>query len=276
MSCAVEHDPDLGVEDVSGAGVRVIDIRGTRIRPAVPPVLADPSGVRARRLAHAGRAIAFLCLLWLAGLALAGIGILPANDLPLGRAITGAAPEVLGVAPMPAPSRFDPAGGPAANARATATAADRAEGTGARTRRAGPGARSGISGRESEPRMLGRSPGRSTTRRAPRPAFGTRGTGTPSETAAGSDGPASGPNQAAPAGVVNPGTHATRRGIATAPGRTVKAATRAHTGTAARGNSGAAPGHGLPTATTDIPARGQSGSSPGYTMTPGAGHGNGT
>jgi hypothetical protein len=246
------------------------------MRPAVTPVLADPSGVRARRLAQAGRAIAFLCLLWLAGLVLAGIGILPANDLPLGRAITGAAPEVLGVAPMPVPGRFDPVGGPATDAGGTAAGAGRAGGPGSRARPAEPGGRNGTSNRESAPTVLGRSPVPSATRRAVGPAFGTRGTGTPSETAVGSAGAPSGPSQAAPAGVRNSGTRATGRGIATAPGTTVKVAARAHTGTTAQGNSGAAPGHVLPTATTGMSAPGQSGSSPGHAMTPGAGHGNST
>lgn len=258
------------------AGVRVVDIRGTRMRPPVTPVLADPSGVRARRLARTGRAIAFLCLLWLVGLGLAGIGILPADDLPLGRAITGAAPEVLGVAPAAAPGRFDLTGRAGTH-------------SGARTRsRAHPatsGATAATSPRDSESSAIGRPPARSTTRRVaglPGPASGTRTAGTPSETTAGSSettagssGATSGPSQAAPAGTRNP-NHATGRGIATAPGTTIKASTPGHTAPTARGNSGTAPGQVLPPATTVTPAPGQSGSSPGHTMTPGAGHGNST
>ena len=270
MSSAVRHEYDLGAEDVSGARVRVIDIRGTRLRPVVTPVLADPSGVRARRLARAGRAIAVVCLLWLVGLGLAGIGLLPADDLPLGRAITGAAPEVLGVAPVPAPSRFDLAGRAATNAAA-------------RTRigahPATLGARHATSPRHSEPSAIGRSSGRSTILRAapglPGPASGTRTAGTPSETAAGPNGATSGPSQAATTGASASGIHATGRGIATAPGKAANAVTRGHTGTTARGNSGTAPGQIRPTLAT-VTAPGQSGSSPGRTMTPGGGHGNGT
>jgi hypothetical protein len=76
--------------------------------------------------------------------------------------------------------------------------------------------------------------------------------------------------------VSNPGIHATGRGIATAPGKTIKAATPGHSGHTTRGNSGTAPGQVLPTATSVTPAPGQSGSSPGQTLTPGAGHGNRT
>jgi hypothetical protein len=248
----------------------VVDLRGTRLRPVVTPVLADPSGVRARRLARAGRAVAFLCLLWLVGLGLAGIGILPADDLPLGRAISGAAPEVLGVAPVAAPSRFDLAGRAATNVAAR---------TRSRAHPATPGPRHATSRRQSGSSALGPSPARSITRRArglPGPASGTRGTGTPSETAAGSNGAASGPSQAAPADASNPGVHATGRGIATARGTTIKASTPGDTAPTARINSGTAPGQIRPTLVT-VTAPGQSGSSPGHTVTPGGGgHGNGT
>lgn len=270
MSTAVRHEYDLGAEDVSGARVPVVDIRGTRLRPVVTPVLADPSGVRARRLARAGRAVAFLCLLWLVALGLAGIGILPADDLPLGRAITGAAPEVLGVAPVAAPSRFDLAGRAATNAAAR---------TRSGAHPATPRARHAARPRDSEPSAIDRSPARSTILRAapglPGPASGTRSAGTPSATATGPNGATSGPSQAAAAGASASGIHATGRGIATAPGTTIKASTRGHTDPRGRGNSGTAPGQGLPTATTVTPAAGQSGSSPGHMMTPGAGHGNG-
>jgi hypothetical protein len=268
MSAAIRHEYDLGTEDVSDARVRVVDIRGTRLRPVVTPVLADPSGVRARRLACAGRAIAFLCLLWLVGLGLAGIGILPADDLPLGRAITGAAPDVLRVAPVAAPSRFDLAG------RAATTSAAR---TGAHP--VTPGARHATRPRDSEPSAIDRSPARSTILRAatglPGLAAGTHTAGTPSETATGPNGATRGPSQAAAAAGSPSGIHPTGRGIAAAPGRTAKAVTRGHTGTTARGNSATAPGQIRPTLAT-VTAPGQSGSSPGRTMPPGGGHGNGT
>lgn len=50
----------------------IVDLRGRQLAPARPPVLADPSGRRARVLARTGRAIAIVFVLWLAGLALLG------------------------------------------------------------------------------------------------------------------------------------------------------------------------------------------------------------
>lgn len=280
MSCAVQHGGDLGAEKVSGASVRVLDIRGTRVNTAVAPVLADPTGVRARRLARAGRAVAFLCLLWLVGLGLAGIGILPADDLPLGRAITGAAPEVLGIAPVPAPRRFDPAGGRASGTGAASTAAERADRIRSRANAATLGTRHATSPGESESGAFGRSPARSPTRRAvlrlPGPGSGARGTSTSGETTTGSSAAPSGASQAAPAGVSNSGIHAAGRGTVSAPGATVKAATPGHTGTTTRGNAGSGPGQVNPAATAVTTLPGQSGSSPGHTVTTGGGHGNST
>jgi hypothetical protein len=162
MSSAVQHDYDLAPEDVSGAKVRVVDIRGTRLPAAVTPVLSDPSGVRARRLARAGRAIAFLCLLWLVRLGLTGIGILPADDLPLGRAITGGAPGPLRVAPWPTPSRSDPVGGRARSLGAASAAAERVSRTRSRAQLATPGARHNAAGRirTCDPRIKSRPPTR--------------------------------------------------------------------------------------------------------------------
>jgi hypothetical protein len=277
---AVQREYDLAPEDVSGAKVRVVDIRGTRLPAAVTPVLSDPSGVRARRLARAGRAIAFLCLLWLVGLGLAGIGILPADDLPLGRAITGGASGPLRVAPRPTPSRSDPAGGQAKSLGRASAVAERVAHTRPRAQLATPDVHQGTSRRESESSAVGRSPARSTTRRADPgvsgPASAARGTGTPGASVAAPNGARSGPSQSAGAGVSNRGINATGRGIATAPGTTVRSATPGHTGTTARGNSRTAPGQVSPTGTTVIPAPGQSGSAPGHTVTMGGGHGNGT
>ncbi|HET6867131.1 MAG TPA: hypothetical protein VFH80_14525 [Solirubrobacteraceae bacterium] len=268
----------MGAEDVSGAGVRVLDIRGTPVATAVPPVLADPSGVRARRLARAGRAVAFLCLLWLVGLGLAGIGILPTDDLPLGHAITGAAPGVFGLAPA-APRRVDPAGARATNTDAASAGAERADRTRSRAYPTTQGTRHATSPGESGSGAIGRSPVRLTTRRPvrglPGPGSGGRTT-TTTETTTGSSAAPSGPNQAASAGVSNSGTHAIGRGIASAPGATTKAATPGHTGTTARRNSGGAPGQVNRPATTVTTAPGQSGSSSGHTATTGGGHGNST
>src|SRR5215210_5139751 len=62
---------------------RVIDLRGLRAPAEAPSVLADPSGRRARRLHAAGRVVGSLLLLWLCGLVLAGLGLLPVSDVPL-------------------------------------------------------------------------------------------------------------------------------------------------------------------------------------------------
>ena len=83
----------------------IVDLRGRQLAPARPPVLADPSGRRARVLARTGRAIAIVFVLWLAGLALAGLGIIPASDVPLGRALAGPqAPPTLSRPPAPQPA----------------------------------------------------------------------------------------------------------------------------------------------------------------------------
>ncbi len=54
-----------------------------------------------RVLAAGGRAVALVFLLWLAGLVLAGLGILPTGDVPLGRALAGQAPSPLSALPRP-------------------------------------------------------------------------------------------------------------------------------------------------------------------------------
>ena len=80
---------------------QTIDLRGQRLVQELAPVLADPSGRRARYLGRAGRAIAVVFLLWLLGLLLAGVGILPAGDLPLGRSVVSQAPRLRSL-PRPA------------------------------------------------------------------------------------------------------------------------------------------------------------------------------
>ena len=92
----------------TGAVSRTIDLRGNG-SPAYGAVLADPSGRRAARLRRVGLAIAVLFLLWLFGLVLAGLGLLPVSDLPLGRVLNGAPqPPALHATPKPdAPSPAD-------------------------------------------------------------------------------------------------------------------------------------------------------------------------
>jgi len=63
---------------------RVTDLRG-RVSPGpISPVLVDPTGRRARQLRVVGRVLASVLLLWLCGLALGGIGLLPLPNVPGG------------------------------------------------------------------------------------------------------------------------------------------------------------------------------------------------
>jgi hypothetical protein len=70
----------------------IVDLRGRQTAASARPVLVDPSGRRAKVLARCGRFVAIVFLLWLAGLMLAGLGILPAGDLPLGGAVLHVSP----------------------------------------------------------------------------------------------------------------------------------------------------------------------------------------
>jgi hypothetical protein len=66
-----------------------LDLRGQLVANALTPVLADPSGRRARILAVASTAVVALLLAWLLGLVVAGPGILPLAGLPLQRLLGG-------------------------------------------------------------------------------------------------------------------------------------------------------------------------------------------
>jgi hypothetical protein len=82
----------------------VVDLRGRELTVSVPPVLSDPTGKRARLLAGGGRVVALLAVLWVAGLVLAGLGVLPAGDVPLGHAVAAPqAPSGLRHLPRPIP-----------------------------------------------------------------------------------------------------------------------------------------------------------------------------
>ncbi|MFL5844729.1 MAG: hypothetical protein ACJ762_08560 [Solirubrobacteraceae bacterium] len=84
--------------------MRVSDLRGTG-GAAYGAVLADPSGRRASRLRWTGRLVGLVFLLWLFGLVLAGLGLLPLSDLPLAGALRGAAePPSLTSLPDPKPT----------------------------------------------------------------------------------------------------------------------------------------------------------------------------
>jgi uncharacterized iron-regulated membrane protein len=76
----------------------IIDLRGSGSASggAGFGVLADPSGRRRRSLRRVGRAVAVLFALWLAALALAGLGLLPDMGIPLAsHAGAGSAPPPL-------------------------------------------------------------------------------------------------------------------------------------------------------------------------------------
>jgi hypothetical protein len=121
------------------APMRVIDLRGTREPVPSPSVLVDPTGRRARRLRVAGRVLGSLFLLWLCGLLLAGLGLLPVSDVPFAGSIRAAQePAQLTELPSPRPgsaadlrparplaSLSDAAGSVASGARDGAAAARR-------------------------------------------------------------------------------------------------------------------------------------------------------
>src|SRR5204862_461859 len=67
---------------------RVTDLRGRVAALPAVSVLVDTTGRRARRLRIAGRVVAALLALWLCGLLLAGLGLLPLSDVPFGNATT--------------------------------------------------------------------------------------------------------------------------------------------------------------------------------------------
>lgn len=58
-------------------GVHVVDLRGRTAGASAHSVLADPTGRRRRQLTRLGRGVACLLAVWLCGLGLAGVGLLP-------------------------------------------------------------------------------------------------------------------------------------------------------------------------------------------------------
>jgi hypothetical protein len=75
-----------------------LDLRGQVVATALKPVLADPSGRRARILGVVSTAVAALLLAWLLGLLVVGPGILPLEGLPLERLLGG---DPVARAPVP-------------------------------------------------------------------------------------------------------------------------------------------------------------------------------
>jgi hypothetical protein len=227
-----------------------IDLRGKQRRPVPAAVLADPSGRRARVLARAGGAVAIVGVLWLAGLVLAGLGILPSGVVPLGRALAvPAAPPLLrGLSLRPGtPSDLEPAL-PALGTGPGATTGVRASHAGRRAKPSG----GGITVR-----------GGATHHGHGSGASGKTGSHGPAKTTGGG------------AGGKATGAGATKStGRTSAPGRTTRQTSPGHTKTSPPGKSGSALGKVKQTTTTSA-SRGHSGSASGQTVTNGYGHGPG-
>ena len=209
----------------------IIDLRGSGSSSPVEGfgVLADPSGRRRRGLRRTGRAVAVVFALWLAALALAGLGLLPGVGIPLASRTSAdsAPPPMDGRSPLVADKGTRPALTHAA--RATATAAARP--APAATRRTAPAQR-----RAAARERSGAGGGKrqaSTLPAATAPAFTPPGS-TRAATKPAPGRPATPPGQA----VATPG----RSG--TAPGQTRAAEIPAATATPApaHGNSDTAPG----------------------------------
>jgi hypothetical protein len=264
----------------------------------ISPVLADSTGVRARRLARFGRAIALLCLLWIAGLGLAGLGILPAGDLPLGHAHTGIGSAVHHTAPAPAPARrselvpVSPANEGTANAGTASLSLDSAAQVNHSVSWAKSVALNGSTGGAGAGRghggsiVIGRS-GSSASGGVVAPMTGVAGTNPPAAnpgsagSTAGTAGGATGTAGGGVAATSGGGTRARDHGKVMAGGQAVKQSTHGHTSVTGPEDSGTAPGQLRRTTisatkTTATTTPGQSGASHGHAVTHGSGHGNGT
>ena len=214
----------------------VVDLRGREFTVPPPPVLSDPSGRRARWLARGGRVLTVLALLWVAGLVLAGLGVLPSGDVPLGRAVAGPqAPS--GWRRLPTPT------GPTAQDLSPAIPAHSTAGA------SGPGHGLQQAGVRTNGLPSGSPP---TAAGAPRSASGS---GSAQRTAAAST---------ATGGALGIGLAA-----ATSRGRSAGGTAPGFNKTPVQGNSGSSPGQ-MRQATTPT---GESGSAPGHTAgMPGNGH----
>jgi hypothetical protein len=234
----------------------VVDLRGRQPLPAPAPVLADPSGRRARLLRRSGRVVAIVFLAWLIGLVLAGLGILPSGAVPLSQ-LAGATPPALSgpihLAAVP-PSDLAPArplrSATATGVRTAAAARRSSNGTAAGSLRAGSGT---VSPRVGATHRAG--PHAGTTNGKPGTAThpGATSGGAPTTTIA---------QTASPTGVAVPsGTAKSQGKSSTAPGKVKQTTTAATTPTTTTS-----------TATTTTP--GNSGTAPGQSgANPGHGHG---
>jgi hypothetical protein len=230
----------------------VVDLRGRQQVPAPAPVLADPSGRRARLLRRSGRAVAIVFLAWLIGLVLAGLGILPTSALPLSQFAGVSPPALSGPIHIAAVPRSDLApatplrSATAAGVRTAAAARRSSNGSAAGSLRAGSGTVS--------PRV-------GATHKAGPPTGTTNGKpGTATHPASGGASGSAAPTtiaQTAPPTVVpvSRGNGTTRGKSGVAPGKvkqttttTPSATTTTSTATTTTpGNSGTAPGHSVTT-----------------------------
>jgi hypothetical protein len=245
---------------------QTIDLRGTRAQSPVQPVLLDLTGQRARNLARLGRAIAVVFVLWLCGLLLAWLGVLPDAIVPLSHHLTGTtAPASLHSEPKPIqPSRADLAPAQPVTLATTVAGLTPRTGTTAGT--------AGVRGRIGGAVAPGRTP--AATRGATR-----RGHHRTSTVIAGHRGTsATGTTLAAAPVVTTPGpspASGTSGNSSAAPGHTGTAP--GHSGSA--GHSNSSTGSATVTTTAQTTAPGNSGTAPGHTGTTpgqsGGGSGNG-
>lgn len=201
------------------------DLRGAPVAAQTAGVLEDPTGRRRRILAVTGRVVALVFFAWLVALVLGGLGILPSDKVPLGRALQPSrGPAALNRPATPAlPSRSD-----LAPAHAVVSGADSADPGPASTVPDHRPAHSGSSG--SHPA----SPGKPS--KAPA-AAGGRPTTTP-----GNSGSAPGHST-----TTTPGKSSAAPGhsTTTTPGKS--SSSPGHSTTTAPGHSSTAPGHSTKT-----------------------------
>jgi hypothetical protein len=231
----------------------VVDLRGRQQVPAPAPVLADPSGRRARLLRRSGRAVAIVFLAWLIGLVLAGLGILPTSALPLSQFAGVSPPALSGPIHIAAVPRSDLApatplrSATAAGVRTAAAARRSSNGSAAGSLRAGSGTvspRVGATHKAGPP--TGTTNGKPGIATHPGSGAVTGGAGTTTTIAA------TGSPTVVPVSRGNGTTHG-KSGVA--PGKvkqttttTPSATTTTSTATTATpGNSGTAPGHSVTT-----------------------------
>jgi hypothetical protein len=251
----------------------IVDLRGRQPIAVASPVLADPSGRRARMLARTGRIVAGLFCLWLAGLVLAGLGILPDGAVPLGSQIgTSSPPSIGGAVKIVAPTRADLVAAKPAITLASTTAGSGLNGAAAKRSSGVAGGAGGNAGGAGS-RHHG-SGGTATGTGRGGHTGGSGGTSTPTGGGSSGGGTTSATGTGSTVGSGTTGVGSTVHGKTTAPGQVVKTTNPGHVKTTAPGGSGSAPGQLKQTTTTPTTTTpGNSGSSPGHTTPHGSGSG---